>query len=179
MATSAQLRQHQEGNEFRYRVALDILLAAEREANQLIDDINSALAAHSEKGKALKAEAAKLRAERSEALASTDKGKGRAWSVSVLSEDDSDDEQGLPRNLAGEEHSSKTLALQLRLREARMSLHKVHFLKGDVYHVLGEAQADNERDAYARAEELRRLLLKGTGSAFNSFIAADDASVRH
>ena len=167
MSTIAQLRQHQETNEFRYRAALDVLLAAEKEANQLIDDINAALTVHSHKGAVLKAEAAKLRAERSEALARPDKGKGRASSVSELSDDESDDE-GLPRNHVGEEHSSKTLALQIRLREARISLHKVYFLKGDVYHVLGEAHADGEREAYERAEELRRLLLKGNESVHRS-----------
>ena len=178
MSTAAQLRQHQEENEFRYRAALEILLAAEKEGNQLIDDINAALAVHSEKGAAIKAEAAKLRAERSQALAGTDKGKGKARSISDLSDDDSDDD-GLPRNVAGEEHSSKTLALQLRLREARISLHKVHFLKGDVYHVLGEAHVDNEREAYERAEELRRLLLRGTGLVCMATVVANQASVRH
>ena len=98
MSTTAQLRQHQEENEFRYRAALEILLAAEKEGNQLIDDINAALAVHSEKGAAIKAEAAKLRAERSQALAGTDKGKGKARSISDLSDDDSDDD-GLPRNV--------------------------------------------------------------------------------
>lgn len=162
MSTTAQLRQQQEHDGSRYRSALDILLAAEKEANQLINDINAALVVHSEKGVALKAEAARLRAERGEAFASIEKGKGRASPGADHSDDDLDTEQGLPRNLAGEEHSSKTLALQLRLREARISLHKVHFLKGDVYHVLGEVHADNERVSYEKAEDLRRLLLKGT-----------------
>ncbi|KAH9837867.1 SNF2 family N-terminal domain-containing protein [Rhodofomes roseus] len=162
MLTTAQLRQHQEANKFRYRSALEILLAAEKEACRLIDDISAALADHAEKGVALKAGAAKRRAELSQASSSGEKGKGRA--STELSDDDVDaDEQGLPRNRAGEEHTSKTSALQLRLREARISLHKVHFLKGDVYHVLGEAYAGAENEAYAKADEMRRLLLKGTG----------------
>lgn len=161
MSTTAQLRQHQEANEFRYRSALEILLAAEKEACQLIDDINAALVEHAEKGVALKAEAAKRRAERGQASSSGEKGKGRA--SSELSDDDADDdEQGLPRNHAGEEHTSRTSALQHRLREARISLHKVHFLKGDVYHVLGEAYSDAENEAYDKADKLRRLLLKGS-----------------
>ncbi|KAH9919617.1 SNF2 family N-terminal domain-containing protein [Fomitopsis serialis] len=163
MSTTAQLRQHQEDDKFRYRSALDVLLNADREANQLINDINAALAEHAEKGAALKAEAARLRAERGQASSSVDKGKGRAPSESDLTDDDLDsDEYGLPRNRAGEEHTSKGSGLQNRLRDARISLHKVLFLKGDVYHVLGEAYADAENEAYAKAEELRRLLLSGT-----------------
>ena len=39
-------------------------------------------------------------------------------------------------------------------------MHKVQFLKGDVYHVLGERYANDETVAYGCAEELRRVLLK-------------------
>ena len=80
------------------------------------------------------------------------------------------------------------MALQQRLREAQIVLHKVYFLKGDVryvsfpslspyvalstlididailslqvYHILGATHSDAENEAYAGAEELRRLLLK-------------------
>ncbi|KZT68625.1 hypothetical protein DAEQUDRAFT_671213 [Daedalea quercina L-15889] len=162
MSTSAQLRQQEEVNEFRYRSALDILLAAEKEACQLTEEINAALVEHTQKGTRLKAEATRLREERRQtsATVSTTAGKGKERASSVS--DDDDDEQGLPRNVAGEEYSSKMLALQLRLREARISLHKVHFLKGNVYSTLGDAYSDAEKESYAKAEELRRLLLKST-----------------
>ena len=164
MTTSAQLQQHQEANEFRYRSALDVLLAAEKAACQLTDEITAALVEHTEKGGRLKAEAARLREERGQTSAAEPNtaGKGKERAASEFSSPyDDDDEQDLPRNLAGEEHSSKMLALQLRLREARISLHKVYFLKGDVYHVLGDVYTDAENESYAKAEELRRLLLKG------------------
>lgn len=174
MSTMAQLRQHQEDEESRYRSALDILLAAEKEANQLIDDIKAALDVHSEKGAAFKAQAAaRLRAQR---RVRTEKGKGRATAIADDCEDGSDDDQGLPQNPAGEEHSSETLALQLRLREARISLHKIHFLKGDVYHVLGEGDADNERVSYETAEDLRRLLLQGICQLFTYSAAIANAA---
>ena len=51
------------------------------------------------------------------------------------------------------------------MREARISLHKIKFLQGDVYHVLGKSYEVSENEAYAAAEDLRRLLLRGMACA--------------
>ena len=45
-------------------------------------------------------------------------------------------------------------------RESRVTLHRVKFLQGDVYHVLGGSNAAAEDAAYAAAEDIRRGLLK-------------------
>jgi len=64
----------------------------------------------------------------------------------------------LPRTPAGEDHLNKKRALQQRLRECYLTLHRIKFLQGDVYHVLGETRAADEDAAYAAAEDVRRLL---------------------
>lgn len=74
------------------------------------------------------------------------------------------EDRGLPKTPAGEEHSIKRRALQQRLRECLMVMHRVKFLQGDVYHVLGASQSDKEDAAYAAAETLRKNLLKCTYS---------------
>ncbi|CCM02285.1 uncharacterized protein FIBRA_04372 [Fibroporia radiculosa] len=167
MSTLAQLQQRDEAQPDRYRLALDILIAAEKEALQLIGEVKAALAEHGRRGEALKPDNECSRATHGLATPGLNgKGKARASSVdSALSDLSDSDDEGLPRNPAREEHAVKRGALQNRLRECWISHHKVLFLKGDVYHVLGESYADAENQAYADAEDLRRLLLKGTEQA--------------
>ncbi|KAI0350953.1 hypothetical protein OH77DRAFT_1411940 [Trametes cingulata] len=169
MASHAQLLQQDETNRNRYREALDVLLNAEREAQKLVDDLAEALAEHAKEGEKLKAETAKRREARREARArhvdDNDKGKGRARSETPDGDSVDADDEGLPHNPVGDAHRAKLGMLQNRLRDARIVLHKVKFLQGDVYHVLGDQYANQENDAYAAAEELRRVLLKGTEEA--------------
>ena len=152
LTTIVQLYQKQEGHRTRYQTALDVLLRAEKEANDLIRDIETVIAAHDEEGKRLKAEAAALTAGSGDngEGSSGAKGKGRATS---------EEEDDLPKNLAGEEHRVKRRALQQRLRECQITLHKVTFLKGDLYHILGNT--DEETEAYEKADNLRKILLRG------------------
>lgn len=157
ITVSAQLYQHYEQHNNRYQVALDQLLRAEREAEDLIKDIEAALKLHDEEGKRLKEQAAEIAeaipgAAPEASTSALNKGKGRE---DVASNEDDDD---LPKNVAGEEHKVKRRAIQQRLRECQITLHKVYFLKGDVYHVLGKPE--EEAASYTMAENLRRILLR-------------------
>ncbi|KAI8992837.1 SNF2 family N-terminal domain-containing protein [Trametes punicea] len=167
MAYLAQLLQQDELNRNRYREALDILLKAEKEAQKLVDDLVDTLAEHAKEGEELKAETAKRREERRQASIhnANEKGKGRGRSDTPDHDRIDADDEGLPHNPVGDAHRAKRSMLQNRIRDARMVLHKVKFLEGDVYHVLGEQYANQENDAYAAAEELRRILLRGTEEA--------------
>ncbi|KAG1773736.1 SNF2 family N-terminal domain-containing protein [Suillus placidus] len=172
----AQLQQHNEQNLDRYQRALGYLITAEQEANEIIDDIKTTIAEHQVKGEAMKNEARALRESRQQDLpdlSKTDKGKGkRAMSPLTDVDEDIDDvedveDRGLPKTPAGEEHSIKRRALQQRLRECLIVLHRVKFLQGDVYHVLGASQSDKEDASYAAAETLRKNLLKSTEESAN------------
>ncbi|KAG1857719.1 SNF2 family N-terminal domain-containing protein [Suillus subalutaceus] len=172
----AQLQQHNEQNLDRYQRASDYLITAEQEANGIIDDIKTTIAEHQVKGEALKNEARALRESRQQNLpdlSKIDKGKGkRAMSPLTDVDEDMDDvedveDRGLPKTPAGEEHSIKRRALQQRLRECLIVLHRVKFLQGDVYHVLGASQSDKEDASYAAAETLRKNLLKSTEESAN------------
>ncbi|KAI0668956.1 SNF2 family N-terminal domain-containing protein [Trametes maxima] len=171
MATLAQLLQQDESNRNRYREALETLLNAEKDGQNLVTDLSDALAEHLKEGEKLKAETARLREERQQAWRLhyngniNGKGKGRARSDPPEHENVDADDEGLPRNKVGEAHRGKTTMLLSRTREARIVLHKVKFLQGDVYHVLGEQYESQENEAYASAEELRRALLRGTEEA--------------
>ena len=68
------------------------------------------------------------------------------------------DDDDLPQNAAGQEHRIKHRALQQRLRECQITMHRVRFLQGDVHHSLGRTEEENA--SYAAAEELRRILLQ-------------------
>ncbi|KAI0920308.1 hypothetical protein AcV5_010081 [Taiwanofungus camphoratus] len=167
--TIAQLQQQVEEDHTRYKYALDTLMVAENETQQLIADVKEAIVKHTEKGRMLQGGAAELEESQGEEVLKSgdvsegkDKGKARARSEeSPLTDIMELDDEHLPRNSAGEEHAVKRSALQHRLRECRITLHKVLFLKGNVLHVLGGA----EDEAYAAADNLRRLLLKSTGDA--------------
>lgn len=133
---------------------------AEKEANKLIDEVRAIIGEHEEKGDVLKKEAAALRELRNPEIVeeTNDKGKGKAPEREDTPSSDADSEDhDLPKTPAGQEHGIKRRALQQRLRECNVTLHRVKFLQGDVYHVLGAPQED---EAYAAAEEIRRGLLK-------------------
>lgn len=160
----AQLQQNMDrASRANMQAALTTLNNAEKEANDLVKDIRQAIADHRKVGESLKEEAAARReggdheeAEQQDPESSS-KGKGRARD-SEEAESFDDDDNDLPENAAGQEHRIKSRALQQRLRECQITLHRVHFLKGDVHHSLG--QTDDENANYAAAEELRRILLK-------------------
>lgn len=176
-----QLMQRNEDDARKYWNALEVLFAAEKEARELIDDVKAAIAEHQEKSEALKAETAKLRASRKTAnstdqqeteISRLDKGKGKErYSSETPSVSDSEDDDDLPRNPLGEEYRIKKTALQHRLRECHIAFHKVLFLKGDIYHVLGQAHEAQENEAYTAAEELRRTLLKSKSSPIWSIVS--------
>ncbi|KAJ7636011.1 SNF2 family N-terminal domain-containing protein [Mycena polygramma] len=154
---TAQLQQHgPEKN--RYQHCLETLLLAEKETTQLIEDIESAIATH---------EANRYLHQPQEIEPDTstpnDKGKGkeRDRSLSPLSdlESDDDDDDQAP---ALKEYKSKRQALKLRSREAQLVMHRVKFLQGDTYHMLGASQSAAENAAYGEAEVIRRLILKSS-----------------
>ncbi|KAF8624317.1 hypothetical protein AX15_005947 [Amanita polypyramis BW_CC] len=163
----AQLQQYVAADLTRYQHALGTLQSAEKQVNELLAEINTAIDEHHGKGEVLKKEAA-ARRDSSASQAnepSTDKGKGREREISEIPSDrdeSSEEDKGLPHNLAGEEHATKRGALQHRLREVKLVLHKVKFLQGDVYHMLGEAYSSVEAAAYEAAEDVRRDLLRAS-----------------
>lgn len=127
------------------------------------------------KGDALKKEAQALRDSRKinilkDQHSEKDNGKGKGKELErdvspvdldIDLEDEEDvEDRGLPKTPAGEDHRVKRAALLARLRECSMVLHRVKFLQGDVYHVLGSSYSDKEDAAYADAETLRKDLLK-------------------
>jgi E3 ubiquitin-protein ligase SHPRH len=107
----------------------------------------------------------------------TQKGKGKErerFSDNENEDDDEDEEsepdgevdpeeKDLPKTPAGEEHRIKRRAIKQRLREGQLVLHRVKFLQGDVFHVLGKSA--DEDAAYQAAETLRHELLKSPLSA--------------
>ena len=170
--------------ENRYQSSLKILQAAEKEADKYIEDIRDTLAKHDAKGKEMKEEAARLRQERAEEpLDDNEKGKGkerdmRDEDVGPDAEDDADEEdleeKGLPKTPAGEEHRHKRAALKQRMREGRLLLHRVHFLLGDIHHVLGDTAM--EEVSYERAERLRRELLRSMPVSYLHSVRSDCCS---
>ncbi|KAF9238471.1 SNF2 family N-terminal domain-containing protein [Melanogaster broomeanus] len=163
----AQLQQHQADDRDRYQRALEHLLTAETEINELIEEIKAAIAQHHVRGEALKKETQALRDLRkmnvpSDTATEKNNGKGKEKykdPVSPLTDLDADadeeddiEDRDLPKTLAGEEHRVKRRTLQARLRECMMTC----------IHVLGASYSDKEDAAYADAESLRKDLLKST-----------------
>lgn len=168
LATAAQLVQHDKGAPATAQRAANLLLQAEQEANAAIQEVQAEIALHDEKGEVLKKEAAAVRAARRKSAEPDpfDKGKGKARVVDDSSSDESDDDsdsmsgEGMPKTPAGREHVHKKTGLVNRLRDWYLTLHRVKFLQGDVYHVMGDHKALDEEAAYAAAEVLRKQLLK-------------------
>lgn len=164
----------------RYQSALETLDLAEKDTQKHLEEIQTTLAKHDAIGKEMKAEAARLRQARARALSPevtiTQKGKGKERERFNNDEDEDEDEDSehddevdpeekdLPKTPAGEEHRIKRRAIKQRLREGQLVLHRVKFLQGDVFHVLGKSA--DEDAAYQAAETLRHELLK------SSFISA-------
>lgn len=120
----------------------------------MTDEIKESLAKCVAQGNLLKAEASTERPP-------LDKGKGKERPGLSESEHESGEESLLLRSPAGEEYKKIRSALQNRLRECRLTLHRVKFFQGDVYHCLGGDYSASEDAAYDAAEEIRRELLKG------------------
>jgi E3 ubiquitin-protein ligase SHPRH len=134
---------------------LETLHTAERELNQLIDELQAVIRGHHEKGNALQIlprSDPPAEGELNGELNENDKGKERE----ILPADEE-----IPKTAAGEDYANKRRVLQQRLRDVRVVLHRIKFLQGDVYHVLGGQHALSETESYAVAEEIRRDLLKG------------------
>ncbi|SRR6266404_1780082 len=176
MAVAAQIMQHDPRLDNREEMCLAVLLQTEKEADNVISEVLSKIADHDAEGEKLIAEAAALRAARRETQASTqnaghdckdDGGDGRKedkrdHSFMINDDDNLSDYEGLPKTPAGEEHVHKSRALQQRLREFYLILHRVKFLQGDVYHWMGESKLREEAAAYGAADGLRSKLLKCT-----------------
>lgn len=130
------------------------LLDIRQDIQQLIVEIQKARAEHIQDRKRL------------EKPSSTDEGNDDVMSVAQdtslnnndaqdSDSDDTDDEVGPSRA-----DRSTTGGFTARLREARVLLHKAYFLLGDAYH-----QTENTSDedtSYNAAEEIRKLLLRGS-----------------
>ncbi|KAI9435845.1 SNF2 family N-terminal domain-containing protein [Lactarius indigo] len=174
MAVTTQIMQHDPRLDHPEENCLEILLQAENEADHVISEVLSYIADHDAEGEKLIAEAATLRAARREKRASTqnagnihrgddeDDGRQEDHRSSMFDDDDDSlsDHEGLPKTAAGEEHVHKSRALQQRLRECYLTLHRVKFLQGDVYHWMGGSKAEEEAAAYGAADGLRSKLLK-------------------
>ncbi|KAJ6504820.1 SNF2 family N-terminal domain-containing protein [Mycena vitilis] len=155
---TAQLQQHL-AEKNRYQHCLETLLLAEKETTQLIEEIESAIATH-ETNRHLH------QPQETEPDTSTpnDKGKGkeRGRSLSPLSDLESDDDDDDDDQAPLKEYKTKRQALKLRSREAQLVMHRVKFLQGDTYHMLGASQSVAENAAYGEAEVIRRLILKSS-----------------
>ncbi len=183
MVNATQIIQHNFGIDQRPQKCLEILLRAEREADEVILDVLSAVTDHDAKGVALKAEAASLRAERGRKQVFGDnavrdfectQGTGRHENhddpfstIDDVSDNESDD-GGLPKTPVGDEHLHKSRALQQRLRDCYLTLHKVKFIQGDMYHWMGEFKAVEEELAYKAADGIRKKLLKCMSLSYSS-----------
>jgi E3 ubiquitin-protein ligase SHPRH len=145
---------------------LETLLLAEKETTQLIEEVESMIATHEANNRSLH-QAQETDPEPRPNMSPIDKGKGkeRDRSSSPLSDfesDENEDDDDVSRSPAAKEHRFKRLALKQRLRECRLVMHRVKFLQGDIYHMLGEAQSAAENAAYGEAETIRRNLLQST-----------------
>jgi len=171
MVTATQIMQHDVSLDQRPQKCLEILLRAEKEADETISDVLSTITKHDAKGVQLKAEAASLRTTRGEkqAFRKNVRGDHRATEGirphvvddhSSIDDDEESDESGLPKTPAGEEHLHKSRGLQQRLRDCYLTLHRVKFLQGDMYHWMGESKIAEEVVSYKAADEIRSKLLK-------------------
>ncbi|KAF8259089.1 SNF2 family N-terminal domain-containing protein [Lactarius quietus] len=145
MVIATQIMQHNPRVDRQEEKCLEILLQAEKEADCLIAEVLSSIADH-------------------DATRGTyyggDEDDERLKDSMFDNDDNLSDDDDLPKTVAGEEHLHKSRALQQRLRECYLTLHRVKFLQGDVYHWIGELKAMEEAAAYEAAEGLRSKLLK-------------------
>lgn len=141
MAAYAQLQQRNQGDIARYHHSLETLLTAEIEANELIEDLKIVL--ENLNSQALKSNA------REQETSDDEKGKGKEKESSPDPEPEEEEDIGKRNGIAR------------GLREAEILLHKVTFFMGDLYHTLGAKYSKEEDSAYAKAELIRKKLLKG------------------
>jgi E3 ubiquitin-protein ligase SHPRH len=144
----AQLQQGNQEDLTRYQHALETLATAETEVEALIKDLNVAL----ERLNLLSSKSDSLE----QAAPDSGKGKGKEKESPPDPRDGEDDDAG------------KRGGITNRLREAELLLHKVAFLMGDVYHTLGTKYSAEEESAYAKAEVIRRKLLRGESCSYSS-----------
>ncbi|KAJ7132049.1 SNF2 family N-terminal domain-containing protein [Mycena epipterygia] len=156
----AQLQQHVPDKN-RYQHCLETLLLAEKETAQLIEEIESMLATHEANSGLHQEQESEPETTPNASPADKGKGKERQRSLSPLSDLESDDDDDdASHTSATKEHRSRRRALKQRLRECRLVMHRVKFLQGDAYHMLGASQLAAENAAYEEAETIRRTLLK-------------------
>ncbi|KAG6895597.1 hypothetical protein C0992_000477 [Termitomyces sp. T32_za158] len=159
----AQLQTHDENDPERFQRALNTLLEAEKDAQSLVDEAQAALDKYLAKKKRTEHEAGENGVGESSEKA---RGKRRQVPEEELDElSDSDDESEDAGDMLGKgtgKPAKKRSALQNRLRECRITLHRAKFLQGDIYHALGADRSVDEDAAYGVAESIRRGLLQGT-----------------
>ncbi|KAH6907324.1 SNF2 family N-terminal domain-containing protein [Coprinopsis sp. MPI-PUGE-AT-0042] len=166
MVQQARLILFDEQRRDRHQIGQQLFDEAEAELKKHMDEINAMLDEHKVKGELLKREAREARKELDQSTDASEKGKGRV-DFDADEEDDDDDDldagdtdvKGFPKTPAGKEHIAKTASLKNRLRDARLILHQVTMLKGDLFHVVGNPAED---DAYRNAEAIRKELLRVT-----------------
>lgn len=124
----------------------------------MIEELQNAIREQQEKGNTLKRGASIPPQNHSNEVdvepEKNNKGKEREHSPTPIYEDPS-------VAAAAEEHATKLRGLQQRLKEIRLVLHRIKFLQGDVYHVLGGQHAESESQAYEIADQIRKDILKG------------------
>lgn len=129
----------------------------------MIEELQGAIKEHNAKGEGLKRQSpnitpSKNQSQEDEATPEGGNGgKGKGREHPPISND-----QDIPGSVLDEEHAAKRRTLQQRLREMLLVLHRVKFLQGDVYHVLGGQHSASETEAYGVADVIRRDLLKGS-----------------
>lgn len=155
-----------------------MLININQEADDLCKVVELAIFEHDAKGESLKLEARlQDRITGSIKVSETsDKGKGRERQEDATPTEDLGDD-GLPKTPAGEEYKHKKNALQSRLRECLIVRHQVHFLLGNIYHVLGEPYTTQEDEEYAIAENIRKDLLKSVLQSTCSFQSCQETYV--
>ena len=161
LTVHAQLQQKNQLEHARYHHALEILGTAEIEVDGLIEDLKALLeklnllALKAKAQKQAQEEARKQAQEeaRQQDTSVDNSGKGKE------KETPSNHEEIVVDDIA------KRGAVANRIREAEILLHKVTFFKGDVYHTLGAKYLKEEDAAYAKAESIRKKLLKGKSYA--------------
>lgn len=139
-------------------------MEAEKDARALVNEAQAALDKYVAKKQHTKHEA-----EENDTGESSGKAREKLRQLSKDDESDelsdSDDESEGEGDLLGKgtgERAKKRGALQHRLRECRITLHRAKFLQGDMYHALGPDRSVDEDAAYSAAETIRRELLQGS-----------------
>ncbi len=129
----------------------------------LLSELEQALADHDEQSRAsakeenTSIEQSDISTELEAQDSSKSKGKGKA--AAAHHQPESVEVEVKTISAKGEERRRIRLTLILKLRELEVLHHRVEFVLGDTYHRSGSSKEEDE--SYARAETLRRKLLKG------------------